>query len=65
MKTLHDDNRSKGEPLLPLVRLRLILPFVQELERIEVDADAVLMRNGLVREIACHDPGRVPFRISR
>jgi AraC-like DNA-binding protein len=39
---------AKESPL-PLVRLALILPFVRQLDRIGVDTDAVLLRNGLVR----------------
>ncbi len=38
------------KPDIPLVRLSLILPFVQELDRRKVNSDAVLMANGLMRE---------------
>jgi hypothetical protein len=55
MNALHETGRSEEEPLLPLVRLGLILPFVEELDGLEIDADAVLVRNGLVRETVC-DP---------
>lgn len=39
---------------IPLVRLGLILPFVQELDRRRIDTDAVLSSNGLIRA-ALHD----------
>lgn len=35
---------------MPLVRLSLILPFVQELDRRRVNTDAVLATNGLARQ---------------
>ncbi len=41
--------QSKQEASLPLVRLTLIMPFVEELDRSGLDADAVLLQNGLVR----------------
>ena len=55
MNALHEPRTNKEEPFLPLVRLGLILPFVEELDRLGIPADAVLMRNGLVRETVC-DP---------
>ncbi len=50
MQTLEQNDKPTGEPLLPLVRLGLILPFVEELDRLGADADAILMGNALVRE---------------
>ena len=55
MSKLHQTETKKEEPFLPLVRLGLILPFVEELDRLGIPADAVLMRNGLVRATVC-DP---------
>ena len=55
MQTLEQNDKPTGEPLVPLVRLGLILPFVEELDRLGADADAVLMSNALVRETVC-DP---------
>jgi AraC-like DNA-binding protein len=39
---------------LPLVRLNLILPFLEALDRLRLNTDAVLTANGLVRETV-HD----------
>ena len=39
-----------SKPTLPLVRLQLALPFIHELDRLGINADAVLDRHGLVRE---------------
>ena len=44
------NDKPTGKPLLPLVRLGLIMPFVEELDRLGADADAILMGNALVRE---------------
>jgi AraC-like DNA-binding protein len=55
MQTLEQNDKPTGEPLLPLVRLGLILPFVEELDRLGANADAILMGNALVRETVC-DP---------
>ncbi len=55
MESFEQDDKPAGEPLLPLVRLGLILPFVEELDRLGADADAILMSNGLVRKTVC-DP---------
>jgi len=42
---------DKGQkPMIPLVRLALLLPFVDYLDRTGVDSDEVLAANGLVRE---------------
>ena len=60
MNAFRNDNRTKDEPLLPLVRLGLILPFVEELEHLGLNADAVLMRSGLVRETVCDADVFVP-----
>lgn len=49
MKADQRKSQPEQEPVLPLVRLTLILPFLEELDRIGVDTDAVLLHNGLVR----------------
>ena len=46
------DDLSHGvasKPTLPLVRLELFLPFVQELDHRGLDADSLLQQHGLVR----------------
>jgi len=53
VEPLEQNDNPTGTLLLPLVRLGLILPFVEEMDRLGVDADALLMRNGLVRETVC------------
>jgi AraC-like DNA-binding protein len=50
MAIFKQSDESKKQSLLPLVRLGLILPFVEELDHVGENADAVLMSNGLVRE---------------
>ena len=47
-----DDTRHKvdSKAPLPLVRLQLALPFIHELDRLGINADAVLARHVLVRE---------------
>ena len=55
MNNGHSDNKIPDGPLLPLVRLGLILPFIEQLDSLAVDADVVLMSNGLMRETV-HDP---------
>ena len=40
---------AASKPTLPLVRLELFLPFVQELDQRGLDADSLLKRHGLVR----------------
>ncbi len=55
MQTLEQNDKPMREPLLPLVRLGLIFPFVEALDRLGADADAILMGNGLLRETVC-DP---------
>ena len=40
---------SPARPRLPLVRLELFLPFVQELDQRGLDADSLLQQHGLVR----------------
>jgi AraC-like DNA-binding protein len=44
-----DAAKQQTSPL-PLVRLSLILPFVEELDRRKIDPDAVLASNGLARQ---------------
>ena len=48
---LNDDPRQNeaGKSALPLVRLQLALPFIQELDRLGLNADAVLDSHGLAR----------------
>ena len=46
---------ASGKSALPLVRLPLILPFINTLDRMEADTDAVLDRQGLARE-SVQDP---------
>lgn len=41
---------AAGKSALPLVRLQLILPFINALDRMEADTDAVLDRQGIARE---------------
>jgi AraC-like DNA-binding protein len=55
MQTLEQNDKPTEAPLLPLVRLGLILPFVEALDRLGADADAILMGNALMRETV-HDP---------
>ncbi len=50
MDSLIARNESYGKTALPLVRLSLVLPFVDALDRLRMDVEAVLMANGLVRE---------------
>ena len=38
-----------GKPTLPLVRLNLALPFVEEMDRLQVNTDEVLGKHGLAR----------------
>lgn len=40
---------SPRKPSLPLVRLQLILPFVEELDRRSLSTNALLQKHGLVR----------------
>jgi AraC-like DNA-binding protein len=46
---------SSARPRLPLVRLELFLPFVQELDQRRLDADSLLRQHGLVRA-SVNDP---------
>ena len=39
-----------GKSALPLVRLQLLLPFINELDRLRTDTDAVLESHGIARE---------------
>jgi len=55
VNNVRGNDKTKKEPFLPLVRLGLVLPFVEELDRLKIDVDALLVRNGLVRETVC-DP---------
>jgi AraC-like DNA-binding protein len=41
---------TSGKTTLPLVRLQLLLPFLNELDRLRVDTDAVLETHGIARE---------------
>lgn len=41
---------AAGKSALPLVRLQLALPFIQEMDRLEKNADVVLDRHGIARE---------------
>ena len=41
---------TSGKSALPLVRLQLLLPFLNELDRLQVDTDAVLETHGIARE---------------
>ena len=50
MRAFEPQDEPRERQPLPLVRLGLILPFVQELDRRRVDTDAVLTSNGLARE---------------
>ena len=45
-ETIHSDEVRSN---IPLVRLQLIQPFIDELDRRNINADAVLAANGLVR----------------
>lgn len=63
MQTPEQNDKPTGKPLLPLVRLGLILPFVEEMDRWRVDADAVLMSNALVRETVCDPNVFVPAKV--
>lgn len=45
-----DQHESKGTTALPLVRLNLILPFLEALDRLRLNTNALLTSNGLVRE---------------
>ena len=45
---------------LPLVRLGLILPFVEELDRRHINTDEVLAQNGLARQTATDPSVFVP-----
>ena len=40
---------KSGQPTLPLVRLNLLLPFVEEMDRLRVNTDAVLGAHGITR----------------
>jgi AraC-like DNA-binding protein len=53
MKRL-DNSTAQNADAIPLVRLNLILPFVEELDRRKINTNAVLITNGLARE-ALHD----------
>jgi AraC-like DNA-binding protein len=49
MEVLDRQGQTQGQAPLPLVRLSLIQPFVETLDRRMVDADAVLATSGLAR----------------
>ena len=42
-------HEKSGKPTLPLVRLNLALPFVEEMDRLQVNSDAVFGKHGLAR----------------
>ena len=46
----HDARDREGSPPLPLVRLALIVPFIEALDHRGADTDGILTRNGLARE---------------
>jgi len=50
MNDIKSRDGTLARPTLPLVRLSLIMPFVEELDQLGVDADVVLASNGLVRQ---------------
>jgi AraC-like DNA-binding protein len=52
MQSSHQHPQIEGKSSLPLVRLNLILPFVEALDRLRLNTHAVLAANGLVRETA-------------
>ena len=49
MPTRELNSAATPTPRLPLVRLELFMPFLQELDRRGLDADSLLKRHGLVR----------------
>jgi len=49
MKMTTSKQISPGKAALSLVRLQLFMPFAQELDRLNLDTDALLQRHGLVR----------------
>lgn len=51
----HDARDREGSPPLPLVRLALIVPFIEALDHRGADTDGILTRNGLARETV-NDP---------
>jgi AraC-like DNA-binding protein len=54
--SMDDPQHDKsGKPTLPLVRLNLALPFIEELDRLRLNGDAVLGKHGLTR-ISVQDP---------
>ena len=55
----HDDSFG-GRSALPLVRLNLILPFVEALDRLRVNTEGVLTANGLARETVLDENAFVP-----
>ena len=55
-----------GMSPLPLVRLSLVLPVVEELDRLQLDADAVLASSALVRDtVVDHDVFVPPIVVHR
>jgi len=40
---------AAGKSTLPLVRLHLVQPFIEELDRLRINADAVLGNHGIAR----------------
>jgi AraC-like DNA-binding protein len=54
--SIDDPQHGKsGQPTLPLVRLNLLLPFVEEMDRLRVNTDTVLGAHGITRS-AVLDP---------
>lgn len=45
----HETSDREGSPPLPLVRLALLMPFIEALDERGADTGAILTRNGLVR----------------
>ncbi len=61
---MNDSNRRDdsfvGRSALPLVRLNLILPFVEALDRLRANTEGVLTANGLARETVLDENAFVP-----
>jgi len=62
--SMNDSNRRDdsfvGRSALPLVRLNLILPFVEALDRLRANTEGVLTANGLARETVLDENAFVP-----
>ena len=53
MSKVDERGWDPGSPVLPLVRVSLLMPFVEDLDRRGIDADAVLLR----QKRRCAAPG--------